>query len=157
MCFFILVLSVDGLLSLPSLNRVSKSSDGSLLEDAPGSVDWSSDSLPEELDQSPPPKPPLPLKGLLSDFGIERILSWYVYQMCVYILDLFLLSVGEMSALSIQDPLTPPPLPPKKRSIGGSLSPMGGWSITPFTPGWGNPPALPDFVPSQPWLSESFD
>jgi hypothetical protein len=62
---------VDGLLPAPSLNRVSKSSDGSLLEDAPGSVDWSSDSLPEELDQSPPPKPPLPLKGLLSDFGID--------------------------------------------------------------------------------------
>ena len=62
-----------------------------------------------------------------------------------------------MSALSIQDPLTPPPLPPKKRSIGGSLSPMGGWSITPFSPGWGNPPALPDLVPSQPWLNESFD
>ncbi|XP_046635502.1 rap guanine nucleotide exchange factor 1-like isoform X2 [Daphnia pulicaria] len=124
--------TVDGLLPAPSLNRVSKSSDGSLLEDAPGSVDWSSDSLPEELDQSPPPKPPLPLKGLLSDFG-------------------------EMAALSIQDPLTPPPLPPKKRSIGGSLSPMGGWSISPFSPGWGNPPALPDLVPSQPWLNESFD
>ena len=77
--------------------------------------------------------------------------------MCVYILYWFLLSVGEMSALSIQDPLTPPPLPPKKRSIGGSLSPMGGWSITPFSPGWGNPPALPDLVPSQPWLNESFD
>lgn len=62
-----------------------------------------------------------------------------------------------MAALSIQDPLTPPPLPPKKRSIGGSLSPMGGWSISPFSPGWGNPPALPDLVPSQPWLNESFD
>ncbi|KAK4018436.1 hypothetical protein OUZ56_000490 [Daphnia magna] len=125
--------TVDGLLPAPSLNRVSKSSDGSLLEDAPGSVDWSSDSLPEELDQSPPPKPPLPLKGLLSDF------------------------VGEMAALSIRDPLTPPPLPPKKRSIGGSLSPMGGWSISPFSPGWGNPPGLPDLVPNQPWLNESFD
>jgi hypothetical protein len=34
---------------------------------------------------------------------------------------------------------------------------MGGWSITPFSPGWGNPPALPDLVPSQPWLNESFD
>lgn len=62
-----------------------------------------------------------------------------------------------MAALSMQDPLTPPPLPPKKRSLGGSLSPMGGWSISPFSPGWGNPPALPDLVPSQPWLNESFD
>lgn len=62
-----------------------------------------------------------------------------------------------MAALSIRDPLTPPPLPPKKRSIGGSLSPMGGWSISPFSPGWGNPPGLPDLVPNQPWLNESFD
>lgn len=84
MCFFILVLSVDGLLPAPSLNRVSKSSDGSLLEDAPGSVDWSSDSLPEELDQSPPPKPPLPLKGLLSDFGIERNLMCYITNVCLH-------------------------------------------------------------------------
>jgi len=52
---------------------MSKSSDGSFLEDVP-STDWSSDSLPEEPDQSPPPKPPLPLKNMpltniLSDFG----------------------------------------------------------------------------------------
>ena len=77
MGFFISLLSVDGLFPAPSLNRVSKSSDGSLLEDAPGSVDWSSDSLPEDLDQSPPPKPPLPLKGLLSDFGIVRLTNVY--------------------------------------------------------------------------------
>lgn len=63
---------VEGLLPPPSPKRTSKSSDGSLLEDLP-STDWSSDSLPEELDQSPPPKPPLPLKGILSDFGNSSI------------------------------------------------------------------------------------
>ena len=54
-----------------SPKRMSKSSDGSLLDDLP-STDWSSDSLPEDPDhQSPPPKPPLPLKGLLGDFGMQ--------------------------------------------------------------------------------------
>lgn len=71
--------SIDGFLTTPTLNRVSKSSDGSLLEDTPGSVDWSSDSLPDELDQSPPPKPPLPLKGILSDFGsVDNVMSCHV-------------------------------------------------------------------------------
>lgn len=55
-----------------SPKRASKSSDGSLLEDLP-STDWSSDSLPEEPDQSPPPKPPLPLKGILNDFSTFQL------------------------------------------------------------------------------------
>ena len=58
----------------PSPKRMSKSSDGSFLEDVP-STDWSSDSLPEDPDQSPPPKPPLPLKGILSDFGIAFVIT----------------------------------------------------------------------------------
>lgn len=142
---------------------MSKSSDGSFLEDGPGSVDWSSDSLPEESDQSPPPKPPLPLKGILSDFGQSYVTFGFIGPSSIYCISIsfFVVAVDdvvcEMAAVSIQDPLTPPPLPPKKRSLGGSLSPMGGWSISPFSPGWGNPPALPDLVPSQPWLNESFD
>jgi len=40
----------------------------SVLEDVP-SADWSSDSLPEDLEPSPPPKPPLPLKSILGDLG----------------------------------------------------------------------------------------
>ncbi len=61
---------------------MSKSSDGSFLEDVP-STDWSSDSLPEEPDQSPPPKPPLPLKGILSDFG-KHYLKFLIQYLGMY-------------------------------------------------------------------------
>jgi len=62
-----------------------------------------------------------------------------------------------MSSLSVEDPSTPPPLPPKKRSLAG-LSPMVTLSpFSPFTSGWSNPPRLPDLVSSHSWLNESFD
>ena len=68
-----------------------------------------------------------------------------------------------MSSLSVQDPLTPPPLPPKKRSLAGIPSPMA--TSSPFNPfaafnpsGWSNPPALPDLVlPTHSWMNETFD
>lgn len=66
--------------------------------------------------------------------------------------------VGEMSSLSVQDPSTPPPLPPKKRSLAGGLSPMATHSpFGPFTAGWSSPPTLPDLVSSHSWMNESFD
>ena len=55
-------------LSNPKRTSEVSETGSSILEDVP-STDWSSDSLPEELELCPPPKPPLPLKSILSDLG----------------------------------------------------------------------------------------
>lgn len=62
--------SIDSSIPLCNPKRTSGVSEtgSSVLEDVP-STDWSSDSLAEELELSPPPKPPLPLKSILSDLG----------------------------------------------------------------------------------------
>ena len=117
------------------------------------STDWSSDSLQEESDPMPPPKPPLPMKSLLNDFGnsseLPRNFDFQLQSLTGYS---FLL--GGIGSLTLTDlsPI-PPPLPPKKRSLAGAL-PAGlnlNTSPSPFSPSW-NQLTLPDLVPNNSWV-----